>query len=80
MFGVCSGVEDDGSDVEGGEDGSRGASTVGGSGDGGAAADEDDGTWGNKGRSSLFFFRQSAISLFMALGQLLRTLLRSGER
>lgn len=40
----------------------------------------DAGTWGNKGRSSLFFFRQSAISLFIALGQLLRTLLRSGER
>ena len=37
-------------------------------------------TWGKSGLSSLFFFRHSAINLFMAFGQLLRTLLRSGDR
>lgn len=37
-------------------------------------------TWGKSGLSSLFFLRHSAINLFMAFGQLLRTLLRSGDR
>lgn len=35
---------------------------------------------GKRGLSSLFFFKHSAISLFIAFGQLLRTLLRSGDR
>ena len=37
-------------------------------------------TWGNRGLSSLDFLIQSATSLFMALGQLLYSLLRSGDR
>lgn len=37
-------------------------------------------TCGKRGLSSLFFFKHSAISLFIALGQLLLTLLRSGDR
>lgn len=36
-------------------------------------------TWGKRGLSSLTFFTQSATSLFIALGQFLYSLLRSGE-
>lgn len=36
-------------------------------------------TWGKRGLSSFTFFTQSATSLFIALGQFLYSLLRSGE-